>query len=557
MKTLSLLFITGQDAYPQFSSIHWQSIQNKYSISIRQIFEPISAFISQKQMISFFQQHDLTSFDLIMISGMIPWSVSDIQSYCIPKIIKGPQFVSQILPLLQNLSPDQLLEFSGDGLNLEHISQKEYSALIANHQNSHDIKSQYSRFSLPDPHSSVLLGSALPPLVLGEVVDFPRLSDVALFRKIDELLEHGADLIDLGCILHEPALERIAYILPLLQQKYSIPFCLDSTHPKEIKLAASLGISMILSITPKNIADLHELPKHIPIVITTPPQKTNNLGYILKIPGLSSKFSGTRFSSHTIDLIEFYLQLSELGFQKILIDPIVHAPITPGFTASLREYWEICYFIDEFTNAKMIDGSISSFLAPQLMMGIGNVLELVDGDSSGMITLLAAICQELGVGAVLLPEHSGKCFASIKEFNRSKRLMFVAAEKKQPPLNIGLDAFQFKSKGHYLKCPFLFPPDVPLFTVDADVQDAIMDPKGYFKIYVSRDENRIIVAHYQNSVKNSTRPNHVFSGIEAESIVKTILDQKLVSRLDHAAYLGRELQKAEEALRLGSPFVQS
>ena len=29
-----------------------------------------------------------------------------------------------------------------------------------------------------------------------------------------------------------------------------------------------------------------------------------------------------------------------------------------------------------------------------------------------------------------------------------------------------------------------------------------------------------------------------------------------VSRLEHAAYLGRELQRAEEALRHGTPYVQ-
>jgi tetrahydromethanopterin S-methyltransferase subunit A len=34
------------------------------------------------------------------------------------------------------------------------------------------------------------------------------------------------------------------------------------------------------------------------------------------------------------------------------------------------------------------------------------------------------------------------------------------------------------------------------------------------------------------------------------------IDRGLISRLDHAAYLGRELARAEESLRSGEPFVQ-
>ena len=34
------------------------------------------------------------------------------------------------------------------------------------------------------------------------------------------------------------------------------------------------------------------------------------------------------------------------------------------------------------------------------------------------------------------------------------------------------------------------------------------------------------------------------------------IDQGPISRLDHAAYLGRELARAEESLRSGEPFIQ-
>lgn len=45
-------------------------------------------------------------------------------------------------------------------------------------------------------------------------------------------------------------------------------------------------------------------------------------------------------------------------------------------------------------------------------------------------------------------------------------------------------------------------------------------------------------------------------GDDAKSISDTVVENKLISRLDHAAYLGRELKKAEIALKLGKNYVQ-
>ncbi|MEM3426463.1 MAG: DUF4346 domain-containing protein, partial [Thermoproteota archaeon] len=39
-------------------------------------------------------------------------------------------------------------------------------------------------------------------------------------------------------------------------------------------------------------------------------------------------------------------------------------------------------------------------------------------------------------------------------------------------------------------------------------------------------------------------------------LYRRILNENLVSRLDHAAYLGKELTRAEIALREGKPYVQ-
>ena len=48
----------------------------------------------------------------------------------------------------------------------------------------------------------------------------------------------------------------------------------------------------------------------------------------------------------------------------------------------------------------------------------------------------------------------------------------------------------------------------------------------------------------------------IIEGRTAAELYMTAIDCKLVSRLDHAAYLGRELARAEHALASGEPYVQ-
>lgn len=78
------------------------------------------------------------------------------------------------------------------------------------------------------------------------------------------------------------------------------------------------------------------------------------------------------------------------------------------------------------------------------------------------------------------------------------------------------------------------------------------DPAGYFVIDVNRLSRRLSLEHYQNSGVL----DRVIVGASAAELYTPAIEEGLLSRLDHAAYLGRELARAEEARRLGKPFVQ-
>ncbi|MBM4288358.1 MAG: DUF4346 domain-containing protein [Deltaproteobacteria bacterium] len=80
----------------------------------------------------------------------------------------------------------------------------------------------------------------------------------------------------------------------------------------------------------------------------------------------------------------------------------------------------------------------------------------------------------------------------------------------------------------------------------------VSDPAGYFVIYVDRGRGRLSLEHYHNDDLLDT----VIEGTSAAELYTPAIDNGLISRLDHAAYLGRELAKAENSLRSGAPFIQ-
>jgi tetrahydromethanopterin S-methyltransferase subunit A len=78
------------------------------------------------------------------------------------------------------------------------------------------------------------------------------------------------------------------------------------------------------------------------------------------------------------------------------------------------------------------------------------------------------------------------------------------------------------------------------------------DPIGYFLIFVDRPSRSLRVEQYTQE----HRLVRVVDGTSAEAICHTIDRLGQVTLLAHAAYLGRELAKAETALRLGLDYDQ-
>ena len=91
------------------------------------------------------------------------------------------------------------------------------------------------------------------------------------------------------------------------------------------------------------------------------------------------------------------------------------------------------------------------------------------------------------------------------------------------------------------------------------MKDWKMDPKGYFLIYVDKKKKIIRVGYCTFSKLGNSPVNDMVAEIKGKTaieIVNTLIREKLISTLQHAADMGIELHKAELSLKYGFKYIQ-
>ena len=91
------------------------------------------------------------------------------------------------------------------------------------------------------------------------------------------------------------------------------------------------------------------------------------------------------------------------------------------------------------------------------------------------------------------------------------------------------------------------------------INDWKMDPKGYFLIGID-NEDKIIRVGYCKFTKLGNSPiNDMVAEVKGKTaieIVNTLIREKYISTLQHAADMGIELHKAELALKYNFKYIQ-
>ncbi|MBI4847106.1 MAG: DUF4346 domain-containing protein [Nitrospirae bacterium] len=93
---------------------------------------------------------------------------------------------------------------------------------------------------------------------------------------------------------------------------------------------------------------------------------------------------------------------------------------------------------------------------------------------------------------------------------------------------------------------------IPEVTAEAHGKNVKLDKAGYFVIIPSRKNGIILIEHYSYDNKLLRK----IEGNNSRDLYFTIIENKWVTELSHAAYLGKELARAEMSMKKGFKFVQ-
>lgn len=320
-------------------------------------------------------------------------------------------------------------------------------------------------------------------LVFAEIVEATALDIEGILARARHLCSDGADVIDLGC-LPGTAFPHLGEAVAALKAE-GFEVSVDSGDQGELAAGARAGADYLLSLTEATL-DLAFETEAVPVLIPTAHGDLDSL-------------------------IRAARRLDAAG-KPYLADPILD-PIHFGFTASIVRYHAF--------RAAMPDAA--------MLMGVGNLTELTDADSTGITATLMGIVSELRIGAVLVVQVSPHCRKAVREAELARRIMFAARADGSLPQGYDKGLMGLRDRR-------------PLVNTAEGIAAAaaqITDPN--FRIEVAEDGVHVYsrAGHHVALDPFDLYPR---LGVEADG--------------GHAFYLGVELARAEIAHKLGKRYAQ-
>ncbi len=319
--------------------------------------------------------------------------------------------------------------------------------------------------------------------IFAEIIEAPLLGTEAILRRAAQFAGDGADVIDIGCMPDVPFPNLAEVVARLKAEGYRVS--VDSMVPEELLAGGRAGADYLLSLTEETLWIADEVAS-TPVLLPSTPGDLDSLvraGDCLNARG-----------------------------QACILDPILD-PIHFGFTDAIVRYHRL--------RQRRPDAA--------LMMGVGNLTELTEADTTGINAILTGIMSELRIGNLLATEVSPHCRSVVRELDLARRMMFRAREEGSLPKQIsgGLSALHDRK-------PFPYGAD--------EIRAAALEVKDRnFRIQVSRDAIHI---YNREGHHCASDPFDLYPDLDVEQDGA------------HAFYLGVELARAQIALQLGKRYSQ-
>jgi len=514
---MRVLLVTGALAEAEVRR-HTEGLSHSFEVHALPV--TVAAFITPGYAAKQLGGLDLSSFDMILLPGAVSGDVSPVEEATGVPTYKGPIHAAD-LPLVMRDDIELSRTEPADVFIADTLRSKAIEEIEAADRDWRRVLEERGGLVLGRAERRVPVGPGFPMRVAAEIVNAPLLEPVQVTRRAAYYESMGADLIDIGMLAHDPRPESIQGIVEAVRRATDMPISIDSLEPAEIVAAVGLGVDLVLSLDAGNIEEAAPLLGDTAAVVLP----TNIREGVLP-----------RDAGERVEMMHRNIALArENGVENIIADLVVEPLLRPGLMEALKAY--------QLFHAEEPETPI--------LFGIGNVSELIDADSTGVLATVAALATEVGADMLHVPEYSVKNRGGVREAVEASRMMFLAERRGTLPKDLGVDLLVLKEK-RWVEEPYRGHPEAE--TIKGAPETGFSpDRKGWFRIAVDRGLGEIAAVHYPLGEKE---PDVVVKGGDSREIYQTIIKEGLVSNLDHAAYLGRELEKAYIALVLGRSYVQ-
>jgi len=464
----------------------------------------VASFLTPEIILASLKDTDKKGISLIIIPGTVKGDVSIVSEKTGILCFKGPRIVYDLPLIMEKYLAGKI-----------QLSPVEPADDILGKKTSSEVRCELKKAYARPVRYTHKIGRKKPvylPSGIGRIVaeinDAPLLSYDELAKKAAYFCASGASILDLGMLSGIDSSKKIAEIIGAARSAVDIPLSIDSLNSKEILAAVDAGIDLVLSIDSCNCHVLDSV--NVPAVVTP----RDALG---KVPVRAEE---------RVFLVESIIERT--GRNNLIADMVLN-PINSGYSESLK-----AYMLFRERNPGM-----------PMMLGAGNVTELMDADSIGVNAILAGFASEQGIDLLFSVEASPKTRGSVKELSTAAQMFYLAKKRGTAPKDLGIDLLVLKDKNKRSE-ENIYPLGAPEVCARKSKGSALEDSS--FRIYV---DECVYVVYYKRG-----KPLLRITGRSAEEIYGEILTRGLTKDLFHAAYLGRELSKAENALRLGKDYVQ-
>ncbi|NKB37047.1 MAG: dihydropteroate synthase [Gammaproteobacteria bacterium] len=320
--------------------------------------------------------------------------------------------------------------------------------------------------------------------IFAEIVDAAEISLEELLQRALDYRDDGADVIDIGCLPDTdfPGLEDAVKLL----KEAGLSVSVDSMDSEELLRAGQAGADYLLSLKESTLWIAEEV-EAIPVLI---PEEH---------PQVDSLYRAMR-------------KLSEAG-KPYIADSILD-PIHFGFTESLIRYSELR----------------KKFPDCEIMMGVGNLTELTEADTTGINAILFGVISELGINSILTTQVSPHARSAVREADAARRMFHAAKEQDSLPKGIDGSLLTVHERN-----PFSYNG-----TEINEIASEVKDPS--YRIQVSEEG---IHVYNRDGIACADDPFELFPEL-----------RELSDDAPHAFYMGIELHKAQLALQLGKRYTQ-